>query len=220
MVELGIIDGIPELSSGSVAFPPSSRPLRQVRVVLSSTALLSFVPSWKASALALSELGVSAFFIIGVLMPVLGMGSIWTMLAAFGVSILVRSIDIESWGLFLPGGLAGRVRSAFGSTAASFATAASLSERLLLAALAAAIVGRYGADLVISARTALDFKRQITADDVSALISVLLVGAVWLAARTGRDLDTDVRARCIWIGTAMLGVAIVWGVVEAARQTT
>ena len=203
-----------------MSFPPSSRPLRQIRVVLSSTALLSFVPSWKASALALSELAVSAFFILGILTPVLGRQAIWMVLGMFGVSVLVRLIDIESWGLFLPGGLAGRTRSAFGPNLGAFAVAAALSERILLAALAAAIVGRYGADLVISARTALDFKRQIAADDLSALISVLLVGAVWLAARTGRELDTDVRARCIWIATGILGVAIVWGIVEAARAVT
>jgi magnesium transporter len=200
-----------------VPFPPSSRPLRQVRVVLSSTALLSFVPSWKASALALSELSVSAFFIVGILAPVLGWASIWMVIGMFGAGILVRSIDIESWGLFIPGGLAGRVRSAFGPNAGAFAAAAALSERILLAVLAAAIVGRYGADLTISARTALDFKRQIAADDLSALISILLVGAVWLAARAGRDLDTDLRARCIWVATAIFGVAILWGSVVTVR---
>jgi magnesium transporter len=201
-----------------VSFPPPSRPLRQVRVVLSSTALLSFVPSWKASALALSELAVSAFFVIGILAPVLGQQAIWMVVGMFAVSVLVRSIDIESWGLFLPGGLAGRARSAFGPNAGAFAAAAAMSERILLAALAAAIVGRYGADLVISARSALDFKRQITADDLSALISLLLVGAVWLAARTGREFDTDARARCIWIGAGILGITIAWGMVEAARN--
>src|SRR6516164_3562158 len=81
-----------------VSFPPPSRPLRQVRVVLSSTALLSFVPSWKASALALSELAVSAFFVIGILAPVLGQQAIWMVVGMFAVSVLVRSIDIESWG--------------------------------------------------------------------------------------------------------------------------
>ena len=188
-----------------------------MRVVLSSTALLSFVPSWKAAALALAELSVSGFFIVGILAPVLGPHAIWMVLGMFGVSVLVRSIDIESWGMFLPGGLAGRVRSAFGPNAGAFATAASLSERILLAALSAAIVGRYGADLVISARTALDFKRQIAADDLSALIAILLVGAVWLAARMGRELDTDVRARCIWIATAIFGLTIVAGIIETAR---
>src|SRR5262245_57766772 len=136
----------------------------------------------------------------------------------FGVSMLVRSIDIESWGLFLPGGLAGRARSAFGPNAGAFAAAAALSERILLAALCAAIVGRYGADLVVSARTALDFRRQIAADDLSALISILLVGVAWLAARIGRELDTDLRARCILIATAILGVAVVWGIFEASRN--
>ncbi len=45
---------------------PPIRPGRQVvRVVLSATALLSFMSVWKAAALAIAELGVGAFFVVG-----------------------------------------------------------------------------------------------------------------------------------------------------------
>src|SRR5262245_63957702 len=87
----------------------------------------------------------------------------------YGVSMLVRSIVIESWGLFLPGGLAGRARSAFGPNVGAFAAAAALSERVLLAALAAAIVGRYSTDLVVSARTALDFRSEEHTSELQSL---------------------------------------------------
>ncbi|PYS54634.1 MAG: hypothetical protein DMG13_07510 [Acidobacteria bacterium] len=45
---------------------------RQVRVVLSTTALLSFMSISKAAALALAELGIAAFFLIGVARSVIG----------------------------------------------------------------------------------------------------------------------------------------------------
>ena len=67
----------------------SGQPLRQVRVVLSSTALLSFVSTWKASALALAELGVSAFFIAGALVPALGAAAIWIVVAMCAIGLLV-----------------------------------------------------------------------------------------------------------------------------------
>ena len=97
-----------------MSFPPSIRPLRQVRVVLSSTALLSFVSTWKASALAIAELSVSAFLVAGILVPIVGKAAIGIAIGLFGVAMVARSIDLESWGIFLPGGLPGRVRAAFG----------------------------------------------------------------------------------------------------------
>jgi magnesium transporter len=188
-----------------------------VRVVLSSTALLSFVSAWKASALALAELSVSAFFIAGSLVPLVGSTAIWIVAVMCGLGILVRSIDIESWAIFVPGGLAGRARAAFGPTAGAAAAAAALSERLLLAALAAAIVGRYASDTIISARPAIDFMRQIATQDLEVLLAIVLVGGIWIAARAGRDLSTDIRARGIWIGAAIVGVAIFWTLASVPR---
>ena len=45
--------------------PLQNRPRRQIRVVLSSTALLSFMSVRKAAALAIAQLGVAAFFVAG-----------------------------------------------------------------------------------------------------------------------------------------------------------
>ena len=48
-----------------MTIPGSSRPARQLRVVLSTTALVSFMSVWKAAALAIAELGVAAWFVAG-----------------------------------------------------------------------------------------------------------------------------------------------------------
>src|SRR5438105_2013800 len=44
---------------------PTSDPKRHFRVVLSTTALMSFMSVSKATALVLSELGVGLFFVVG-----------------------------------------------------------------------------------------------------------------------------------------------------------
>src|SRR5262245_29387733 len=49
----------------SVTLPPL-RPNRHVRVVLSRTTLLSFMSVSRATAVALVELGIAAFFSVGV----------------------------------------------------------------------------------------------------------------------------------------------------------
>src|SRR5216110_4063490 len=94
-------------------FPPF-QPNRRVRVVLSSMGLMPFVSVWKAAALALAELGAAAFFIVGVLHGTAGVTAPWFVLAACVLGLLVRAGDIESWALFIPGGLVGRTEQAFG----------------------------------------------------------------------------------------------------------
>ena len=94
-------------------FPPF-QPNRRVRVVLSSMGLMPFVSVWKAAALALAELGSAAFFIVGVLHGTAGQFAPWFVLAACVLGVLVRAGDIESWALFIPGGLVGRTEQAFG----------------------------------------------------------------------------------------------------------
>src|SRR5258705_11161977 len=100
-------------------FPPFSpfQPNRRVRVVLSSMGLMPFVSVWKAAALALAELGAASFFIVGVVHGTLGAVAPWFVLAACLCGVLVRAGDIESWALFIAGGLVGRTEQAVGSRA-------------------------------------------------------------------------------------------------------
>src|SRR5262245_59304838 len=54
---------------------------RQVRVVLSTTALLSFMSVSKATALVLAELGVGMFFAVGVARSFIGESAPWFVMA-------------------------------------------------------------------------------------------------------------------------------------------
>src|SRR4029453_2300230 len=134
-----------------MAIAPLSGPRRRVRVVLSSTALLSFMSVRKAAALALAELGVAAFFIAGVSSATLGPSAGWFVLVAAVLAAFVRAIDIESWAVFIPGGFVGRVEYAFGPSLAGGAAATVLTERFLLAALAAVVVGHYASGVAVTA---------------------------------------------------------------------
>ena len=85
--------------------PPPNRPSRRFPVVLSSTALVSFISARKAAALAIAELGVAAFFVAGVTRSSLGDSAAWFVLLAVLLTAFVRAVDIESWAVLVPGGL-------------------------------------------------------------------------------------------------------------------
>src|SRR5262249_27988901 len=159
----------------------------QVRVVLSTTALLSFMSVSRATALALAELGIAAFFVVGVARSVIGESAPWFVLVACALNVFVRAIDIESWAFFIPGGLVGRTERVFGPRVAKIATAAVLTERLLLVALACALCGHYA----VSFGAVWMAKWSVTArlpgpEGVNGGRSVL-VGPIWPPSRLGRS---------------------------------
>jgi len=181
-------------------------------VVLSSTALLPFVSVWKAAALAVAELGVATFLISGVAAAALGGSAPWFVLAAAAIVGLARAADIEAWGLLIPGGLIGSARRALGARAAHPAAAATLVERLLLAALAAVLIGHYAVGLVITVPESGRLTRFVGPEDLANVIAVFASGLLWIRARLGRGLSRDTLARGIWVSVGILLAVMVWGV--------
>ena len=189
---------------------------RPIRVVLSSTALLSYVSVRKAAAIAISQLGLAAFFLAGVL-PAAGWSSLTFAAVAVALAVFVRAIDIESWALFIPGGAVGRARLAFGRRAATVAATASLVERLLFAALACLVVGHYVAAAPLTAIAEWRPAGLARPEDFAAFVAAVLVGFSWLRARQGLDFGSDQIARAVWIGIGILVVVIAPAAVALTR---
>jgi magnesium transporter len=200
-----------------MASPP--RPKRDVRIVLATSALLSFTSASRAAALALPELAFAAFFIGGVVRDAVGPAAPWYILLATVFGLAIRRLDLASWTLFIPGGLTGRVEQAFGSRAAAAATAVVIIERLLLAALACVVFGHYLASFLFAATGYLRFLRHATQADLSAFIALALLAFLWIRARRGHLLGSADRARHVWIAVGVLVTLLVWATVTAVLRS-
>ena len=187
-----------------------------MRVILSAT-VLPFISVRKAAALAVAQLGIAAFFVAGPARSALGDSAAWFVLAAAATAALVRAIDIESWALFIPGGVVGRVKLAFGASAAKAAAAAGLIERFLLAALACVVVGQYAASVAVTAIAGWRLTGPVTPEDFATLVGVALIGSLWVRARVGLDFASGTMARGVWIGVGILTVTTCWGVISLVR---
>src|SRR5258705_969548 len=183
-----------------------------MRVVFSTLASSSFASVWKAAALAVAELNVAALFVVGALAAQIGSFAPWFILLAWAVSVLVRAIDIESWALFIRGGTAGRVEAAFGHRPAQVAAAATLAERLLLAALCALLIGHYIAAFVGRSGTTVGLA---SLQDGATGLGVVAFGVVWIRARFRRGLAPDTSARGVWIGLGILTTIGGWAAFTA-----
>jgi magnesium transporter len=192
---------------------PRSR--RQLSIVL-ATRLVSFAPLSRAAALALADLGLAAFFVSGAAYAAIGPVAPWFVLAAVLLGIVARSLDIESWALFIPRGLVGRVHEAFGARTASMASAALLLERIFLAGLACLVAGTYTTTFLVAV---LGVGSAEAFRDLSTLVGVLLLGALWIRARHGYPVRSALVGRRVWIGVGVLGVTVVWGVATAIARS-
>ena len=170
---------------------------------------MSFASASRAAALAIPDLGIGAFFIAGITIPVLGTGTTWLILAAVLIGLVCRAVDVESWALFIPGGIPGRVERAFGPRAALFSSGAVFLERLMAAALACEVFGHYSGTAAFAVFGIKRFLRQATIADVSTAAALIVLGYLWIRARTGHLLGVTQRARHIWIAAAAVFVLVV-----------
>ena len=192
---------------------PRSR--RDISIVFATTKV-SFAPLSRAAALALVDVGLAAVFISGSTLVTLGSSAPWFILAAVLLGVAARAIDIESWSLFIPRGLVGRVHEAFGARAATVASAAVILERVFLAGLACLVFGNYVTAFLVTGLGV----RLVEADrDLATFVGISLLGFLWIRARLGYSARTSQMARDVWIGVGVLAVLVVWGFATAVVRS-
>ncbi len=179
---------------------------------------MPFMSVRKAAALAIAQLGIGAFFVSGVERETVGASAGWFVLAAAFLAVLVRAIDVESWALLMPGGLVGRVRAAFGPRAVPVAAAATLVERILLAALGGIVIGNYVAVASVTAIAESRFTRFIRSEDIATIVGVATIGVLWIRVRLGPGLSRDTASRAVWMGVAIVTLSSIWGVITSIRS--
>ena len=168
--------------------PVTRRAMRHEPVVLLTTALAAFLSVSRASALALTELGVGLFVVMGVAGGRTGAWALPAVAAATLLAVYARHLDVASWGLLLPGGLPGRAERAFGRRGHRIGAAAVLTERLLLAALASVIVGDHVAHLMTAAVGLDVLGHEVTTTELAAVLAVASITILWIRMRLGLSL--------------------------------
>jgi magnesium transporter len=196
--------------------PPSPRSRREIPIVLATTVLGTFAPLSRAGAFALADLGIAAFFLSGVTQGTFGTIAPWFVLAAAVLSLGCRALDIESWALFIPHGLVGRVREAFGGRAAVVAAASLIFERLFFVALACLVAGNYATTLLVNVTSDGRFESH---PDLATLSAAVLLGFLWIRSRLGYPTRPGAVSEQVWIAVAILAVLVFWSIGTVAVRS-
>jgi len=104
---------------------------RQVKVVVATTVMLSFISFWRAAAIVLNDLGSSAYYVGGIAEQAVGKAAPWFILGVMLFSYAVRAVYIESCAMFTRGGVYRVVKEANGGTLAKLSVSALMFDYVL-----------------------------------------------------------------------------------------
>ena len=113
------------------------------KVVVATTVALSFISFWRAAAIVLSDLASSAFYAGGIAEHAIGASAPWFILGVMLFSFAVRSVYLESCGMFVRGGVYVVVRDAMGPFMARLSVSALIFDYILTGPISVVSAGQY-----------------------------------------------------------------------------
>src|SRR5438094_2691193 len=128
--------------------PSESERSTTAKVVVATTVALSFISFWRAAAVVLSDLASSAFYAGGIAEHAIGRSAPWFILAVMLFSFAVRSVYLESCGMFVRGGVYVVVRDSMGPFMARISVSALVFDYILTGPISSVSAGQYLGRLV------------------------------------------------------------------------
>src|SRR6202140_2160555 len=130
----------------TISNPPAaagSRGAGVPRVIVATTALLTFISFWRAAAIVLNDLASSAYYAGGEAEGYIGKTAPWFILAIMLFSYAVRAVYVESCSMFVRGGVYRAVKQSLGGTLAKFSVSALMFDYILTGPISGVSAGQY-----------------------------------------------------------------------------
>lgn len=186
---------------------------RQVKVVVATTVMLSFISFWRAAAIVLNDLGSSAYYVGGIAEQAIGKAAPWFILGVMLFSYAVRAVYIESCAMFTRGGVYRVVKEAMGGTLAKLSVSALMFDYVLTGPISGVSAGQYIVGLI--AQTATYFGHpwnpsQTEVNYIAAGIAILITIYFWWRNTMGIHESSDDALRIMYVTTVMVVMLILW----------
>src|SRR5687767_183049 len=113
------------------------------KVVVATTVALSFINFWRGSAIVLSDLASTMFYVGGIAERAIGDTAPWFVIAVLSFSFAVRSVYLESCSMFVRGGVYVVVRDSIGPNMAKLSVSALVVDYMLTGPISSVAAGQY-----------------------------------------------------------------------------
>src|ERR1700704_2044755 len=122
---------------------PQTQPGTANKVVVATTVALAFITFWEAAAIVLSDLASTMYYIGGITEQAIGKSAPWLVLGVMIFSYAVRSVYMESCGMFVRGGVYVVVRDSIGPTVAKLSVSSLVVDYVLTGPISVVAAGQY-----------------------------------------------------------------------------
>ncbi|HEV3420959.1 MAG TPA: APC family permease [Candidatus Acidoferrum sp.] len=185
------------------------------RVLVATTALLSFISFWRAAAIVLNDLASSAYYAGGEAEGYIGKAAPWFILGIMLFSYAVRAIYVESCSMFVRGGVYRVVKEALGGTLAKFSVSALMFDYILTGPISGVSAGQYIVGLFNETSDYIHLGFHIAPNLGAAFFAVLCTIYFWWYNIKGVHESSQKAMRIMQITTVMVVILISWCVYTA-----
>ena len=185
------------------------------RVLVATTALLSFISFWRAAAIVLNDLASSAYYAGGEAEGYIGKAAPWFILGIMLFSYCVRAIYVESCSMFVRGGVYRVVKEAMGGTLAKFSVSALMFDYILTGPISGVSAGQYIVGLVNETMDYLHLGFHIYPGLGAAFFAILCTAYFWWYNVKGVHESSGKAMRIMQITPVMVVMLISWCIYTA-----
>ena len=199
------------MSSTPAGHSPEPSPLITVpRVIVATTAMLTFISFWRAAAIVLNDLASSAYYAGGESESFIGKSAPWFILGVMCFSYCVRAVYVESCSMFVRGGVYRVVKEALGGTLAKFSVSALMFDYVLTGPISGVSAGQYLAGLLNELFVYFHMGISLSENSTAAFFAVLVTLFFWWENIKGVHESSDKALKIMQVTTVMVVVLIVW----------
>src|SRR5579863_7129008 len=190
--------------------PESSRIITVPRVIVATTAMLTFISFWRAAAIVLNDLASSAYYAGGESESFIGKSAPWFILGVMLFSYCVRAVYVESCSMFVRGGVYRVVKEALGETLAKFSVSALMFDYVLTGPISGVSAGQYLAGLLNELFAYFHTGIVLSENSTAAFFAVMVTLFFWWENIKGVHESSDKALKIMQVTTVMVAVLIVW----------
>src|ERR1700722_4430777 len=180
------------------------------RVIVATTALLTFISFWRAAAIVLNDLASSAYYAGGESESFIGKSAPWFILGVMLFSYCVRAVYVESCSMFVRGGVYRVVKEALGGTLAKFSVSGLMFDYVLTGPISGVSAGQYLAGLLNELSAYFHLGIVLPENSTAAFFAVLVTLFFWWENIKGVHESSDKALKIMQVTTVMVVVLIVW----------
>lgn len=190
---------------------PEPRPGRRVtEVVVLTTAMLSFISFWRASAIVLCDLASTAWYVGGIVETAIGPAAPWFILGVMLCAAPMLMLYVEGSSMFVRGGVYKVVRESMGGSLAKVSVSALMFDYILTGAISSVSAGQYLAGLFNSAFPHLHIHWSVDPKLFSVVFALGVVAYFWRQNIKGIEESSDKAIKIMSLVSVMAVVIFAW----------